>query len=181
MEHYTTKDLEAPFREYLETDKSQYQIAREYGIPRSTLNDHIRRLFGHVDEDMGRRALGLPSPKVISDKSELLSLANPDMSDRASEVAEPRVSDMSEAEGKREGAGKSPVALLLPLPLLSWQSSSASAYTGYGDRGGSRQRNGASRLLWICHGSLSAIVLIRSESSSRNGEGHLRAIKPSRG
>jgi len=63
MEHYTTKDLEAPIREYLETDKSQYQIAREYGIPRSTLNDHIRRLFGHVDEDMGRRALGLPSPR----------------------------------------------------------------------------------------------------------------------
>jgi len=92
--------------EYLRTGKSQYQVAKEYGIPRSTLNDHIRRRYGYVDEDMGRRALGLPSIKVASDKSRLLASVGSDMSGRTSEEEKPHRSDMSEAEARTTEMGR---------------------------------------------------------------------------
>lgn len=98
--------LREAIEEYLRTDKSQYQVAREYDIPRSTLNDHIRRLLGYVDKDMGRRALGLPSLKAASAKSDWLSLVGSDMSGRTSEAAKPRSSDMSEAVARTSGVGQ---------------------------------------------------------------------------
>jgi transposase-like protein len=70
MNRYSREDMEEAMREYTETAKSQYQVARNHGIPRSTLNDYIRRAYGYVDQDMGRRAIGLPSLKVASDTSE---------------------------------------------------------------------------------------------------------------
>jgi len=114
MPAYTYEDLEAAMQEYLKTDKSQYQIAREYGIPRSTLNDHIRRLFGYVDKDMGRRALGLPSVKVVSDKSELLASVISDMS----EETETNLPDISERRKVREGKDVLKVILVVGLIVL---------------------------------------------------------------
>jgi len=88
MNWYSSEDMEEAMREYTDTAKSQYQAARDYGIPRSTLNDYIRKVHGYVDQDMGRRASGLPSLKVASDKSGWLRSVVSDTSEIASDTSE---------------------------------------------------------------------------------------------
>jgi len=113
MPDYTQEDLEAAIQEYLETDKSQYQVAQEFGIPRSTLNDNIRMLFGYVDPDMGRRALGLPSVKVAQEKAAVLSGASD-----VSEETEKTLPDMSGRGKVKVKEGQTKVILIAGLAAL---------------------------------------------------------------
>jgi transposase-like protein len=122
MNRYLREDMEEALREYTETAKSQYQVARDYGIPRSTLNDYIRRGYGCVDQDMGRRAIGLPSRKVASDKSGWLRSLVSDTSEVASDTSE-ETSDMSEenATGVWNGLIIAGVVVLVCVGWQWWQ------------------------------------------------------------